>query len=77
MKGWVVFMLTNEDELKYNEFIIFDIDADEISLDYLLESRNFNDEIYDCDVNRFFGIELGYNKRKMIKEKLMLIRDKL
>lgn len=34
----------------------------EITLDYVLKSRNINGEIYECDIKRFFGWDLSRNK---------------
>lgn len=43
---------------------------DSISFEYLLSSKNINNEIYDCDIDRWLGIKLDIHKRKEVKDKL-------
>jgi len=41
----------------------------------LLEGRNIDNEIYRCDIKRFFGWDIGREKVEEIYKALMEIKD--
>ena len=45
----------------------------QISLQYLLNSRNINGDLYDCDIERWLGVKLDRNKRNEIKSQLRVM----
>ena len=49
---------------------------DEITLDYLLSSKNVNGEIYRCDIKRFFGWQLNDKKVEKLHKALTEMRNK-
>jgi len=48
-----------------------------ISLDYVLSSRNVEGKIYLCDVKRFFDLWHDSKKAEELRDKLEQINDKL
>ena len=41
--------------------------TDDITIEFLLKSRNVNNEIYECDIKRIFGWDLNRNRVEELK----------
>ena len=51
--------------------------TDNITIDYLLKSRNVNNEIYECDIKRIFGWDLNRSRLLELKRILTQLSEKI